>query len=61
MLRCLRPLTLPPETTVQRTNQASNCMYFVSRGLLFVMDGERVMGTMADHDYFGEKARRRRK
>jgi len=55
VLRRLTSLTLSPETVALRQGQPNFSMYFVARGLLFVLRDEEVVGTLVDHDCFGEE------
>ena len=60
VLRRLTTLTLPPETVALRQGQPNSAMYFVSRGLLIVLEDEQVVGTLTDQDCFGEDSMVRR-
>ena len=55
VLRRLTPLTLSPETVALRQGQPNKAMYFIARGLLFVLKDEKVVGSLVDHDCFGEE------
>jgi len=63
ILFLLRPLTLPPETVVLRQGQPHAAMYFVSRGMLWVVDNyqssvpeapERIVNVLGNHEFFGD-------
>ena len=44
VIRRLTPLTLSPETVALRQGQPNSAMYFVSRGLLFVLKDDVQVG-----------------
>lgn len=63
ILFLLRPLTLPPDTVVLRQGQPHPAMYFVSRGMLWVVDHyqssvpeapERIVNVLGNHEFFGD-------
>ena len=63
ILTFLRPFTLPPETVVLRQDHSHTAMYFVSRGMLWIVDitqrnadGTPLrVGNLGDHDFFGDE------
>lgn len=64
ILTFLRPFTLPPETVVLRQDHEHMAMYFISRGMLWVVDMKtrnadgtpaRVGNALGDHDFFGDE------
>ena len=64
ILTFLRPFTIPPETVVLRQDNTHTAMYFVSRGMLWIVDLRRKaasdgsplrVGNLGDHDFFGDE------
>ena len=63
ILRLLRPCTLPPETVVMRQGHPHAAMFWITRGMCWVVDinvrepdsTPRHEGTLCDQEFFGDE------